>query len=121
MRHSLRAHISYLETTIRSVRDRLAEPRLSPDEFQDLELQLTLAESALEHYRKAYELEVSVSGPEPPEGPEAQSQDGTGNGGNQTGEKKRGGLAIVARRRLKKNGPQDLPYPCTAPRKRKCA
>lgn len=65
MRRSLRSHIVYLENTIQSLRDSFTKPGLSIDEVQDLELQLTLAESALAHYRAAYELESSVSGAEP--------------------------------------------------------
>lgn len=92
MRNSLRAHVSYLESTIRSAQDRLTQPNLSADEVQDLELQLTLAQSALEHYRKAYELELSVSGPEPPDRPDTQSKDGAAKGKNGNGERKKEGL-----------------------------
>ncbi len=96
MRHSLRAHIVYLENTITSVQGRLTKPGLSVDEVQDLQLQLTLAESALSHYHKAYELEQSVAGPEPPS-----RADGEGSAGNpkiRNGEKKKEGLCAVGRR-----------------------
>lgn len=85
MRHSLRAHILYLENTIRSVQERLNASCLSDEEVDDLKLQLTLAESALEHYRQAYELELSVSGPEPP------AQPGTEPGSSKDGERGRNG------------------------------
>jgi hypothetical protein len=102
MRHSLRDHVLYLENTIRSVRDRLKKRRLSAAEVEDLDLQLTLAESALEHYRQAYALELSVSGPEPPGRPEAQSGGSSGDaeGENRAGKKE--GLVLVAERKRKK-------------------
>ena len=90
MRHSLHAHILYLENTIRSVQECLGKPRLTSDEIDDLKLQLTLAESALEHYRQAYELELSVSGPEPPERPDAKSNGGKGEEESPNREKKEG-------------------------------
>jgi hypothetical protein len=65
MRHSLHSHIIYLEKTIQDLKNRLTSLRLSPDEVLDLELQLTLAESALKYYREAYTLELSISGSEP--------------------------------------------------------
>jgi hypothetical protein len=89
MRHTLRAHILYLETTIQTVRDRLTKPRLSLDEVQDLELQLSLAESALEHYRQAYELELSVIGPEPPERPDGKAKSDAGRVDGRSGERKK--------------------------------
>jgi hypothetical protein len=67
MRHSLHAHIVYLENLIQDVRNRLTQPALGPAEVEDLQLQLTLAEGALDHYRRAYELELSASGAEPPD------------------------------------------------------
>ena len=121
MRHSLRAHISYLETTIRSAQERLAKPRLSPDEIEDLELQLTLARSALEHYRRAYELELSVSGPEPPNRPDAQSKDGAGNGEDRSQPKTKGGLTVIAGRRVRKTVREGLPDFPHVSRKRMCA
>ena len=96
MRHSLKSHIIYLENTIQDVRSRLARPDLSIDETQDLDLQLTLAESALTHYRQAYELELNVSGSEPPDQPGSKSGGGkTGGAENSTPEKKKEGLAGI--------------------------
>ena len=102
MRHSLREHIIYLENTITSVQNRLAKRGLSVDEVQDLQLQLTLAESALGHYHKAYELEQSVAGPEPPTRPDAESKGGAGNAKNRNGEKKKEGLSGVPNRARKR-------------------
>lgn len=121
MRHSLRAHISYLETTIRSVRDRLKKRNLSFDEVQDLELQLTLAQSALEHYRQAYALELSVAGADPPDGADAQSEDGTGNAEKPESERKKPGLALVARSRTRKKKRGGSLYPFPVSGGRKCA
>jgi len=103
MRHSLHAHILYLENTIRSVQERLGKPRLTPDEIDDLELQLTLAESALEHYRQAYELELSVSGPEPPERPDARSKGGKGEEETPNPDKKKDGLTRSKRGAMKRS------------------
>lgn len=66
MRQSLRAHVLYLDNTIRELQRRLAAPDMPAGELEDLQLQLTLAQSAVEYYRRAYELELSVSGSEPP-------------------------------------------------------
>ena len=66
MKNSLHTHIIFLENTIQSLRNRLTRPGLTDEEIEDIELQLSTSESALDHYRKAYALEVTVSGPEPP-------------------------------------------------------
>jgi len=94
---------------------------LSLDEVQDLELQLTLAQSALEHYRKAYALELSVSGAEPPEGPDSKSEDGAGNGEHPESERKKPGLAVVTRNRARKKTREGLVYSVAASACRKCA
>ena len=101
MRHSLRAHILYLENTIRSVQERLNATCLSDEEVDDLKLQLALAESALEHYRQAYELELSVSGPEPPARPGTEPGSSTDNErrGNGEGSKDGRGGSRSARRK----------------------
>ena len=91
MRHSLRAHIVYLENTIQSVREHLTKPGLKVDEVEDLELQLTLAESALDHYRQAYALELSVSRPDPPQMPGTESNDATRDTKSRKGERKKEG------------------------------
>lgn len=98
MRHTLRAHIIYLENTITSVQGRLTKPGLNVDEVQDLELQLTLATSALEHYHKAYALEQSVAGPELPSRPDSESNGGTGNPKISNGEETKEGLSGAGRR-----------------------
>jgi hypothetical protein len=52
MRHSLRTHIIFLENTIQNLRNRLTRPGLSIEEVEDIELQLSTSESALDHYRR---------------------------------------------------------------------
>ena len=99
MRHSLRAHILYLENTIRSVQERLNAASLSDEEIDDLKLQHALAESALEHYRQAYELELSVSGPEPPG---TESGSGTESGRKRNGEDSKNGRVGSRSARRKK-------------------
>lgn len=114
MRHSLRAHVLYLENTIQSLRERLTKPRLSAEEAEDLQLQLTLAESALEHYRQAYELELSVSGPEPPDRPESKWKGSAGGEGKGKDKRNKEGLLIVAcraRRRVRARLRAALPNP----------
>ncbi|MGB0063544.1 MAG: hypothetical protein WBP85_03790 [Terracidiphilus sp.] len=91
MRHSFRAHIVYLENTIQSVREHLTKRGLKVDEVEDLELQLTLAESALEHYHKAYALELTISSANPPHGPGADSSDAERDAKSGKGEKKKEG------------------------------
>lgn len=66
MRHSLHSHIIYLENTIQDMRNRLTRRGLPVEEVEDLELQLSLAESALTYYRQGYALELAVTGAEPP-------------------------------------------------------
>jgi hypothetical protein len=80
MRHSLRSHILFLENTIQDLRNRLTSSRLNVDEVQDIELQLTLAESALAHYRQAFALESSVAGSEPPSQPGESGNNGSAGG-----------------------------------------
>ena len=77
MEHSLHDHIIYLENSIRDVKNRLAKSSLTPEETEDLQLQLSLGESALEYYRKAYSLERTFAGSEPPN----HSSGGESNGG----------------------------------------
>jgi hypothetical protein len=88
----------YLESTIGSIRDRLGKPALTIDEIQDLELQLTLAESALEHYRQAYALELTVAGPEPPDNSDPESESSASVPEQRKSERKKGGLTRGARR-----------------------
>jgi hypothetical protein len=108
MRHSLHAHIIYLENSIQDVKNRLTRPSLTPEEVEDLHLQLTLAESALEHYRQAYALELSFAGAEPPTSPEGcASQGGSEEARRAKGGKENGGVASVeadARKRITQRG-----------------
>jgi hypothetical protein len=69
MRNTLRTHIIFLENTVQSLRNRLTRPGLSIEEVEDIELQLSTSESALDHYRKAYALEAELRVPEPPNHP----------------------------------------------------
>lgn len=72
----------------------MTSSRLTVDEIQDIELQMALAEGALEHYRRAYELEISVALPEPPTEPADPKGEGGSDGqGNSTGDQKKGGPA----------------------------
>jgi hypothetical protein len=80
MRRSLQSHITYLETLIQEVGERLTEPDLAPEEVEDLQLQLFSAQGALEHYRQAYALELSAAGSEPP----PVAGDGKPNGGSKS-------------------------------------
>lgn len=102
MRHSLHSHIIYLEEKIQSLTDRLTEPHLTDDETQGLKAQIFHAIHALEHYRQAYALELSVSTPEPPQGPATNSNGGSHSPGNSKSENKKGDLAGAAARVRKK-------------------
>jgi len=64
MRHSLQSHLLHLEITVQSLRDRLTAS-LTPGERKSLGELLLAAELALDRYREAYVLELSVSVPEP--------------------------------------------------------
>lgn len=62
MKRTLQEHISSLEQKIQTLRaqcDDLARPS---DERLALTVDLDLAERALEHFRKAFELEQRISG-----------------------------------------------------------
>jgi|SRR6185437_12976353 len=102
MRHSLHSHIIYLENTIQDIRNRLTRAQLDVEEFEDLQLQLATAESALTHYRQAYLLELSVSGSEPPDQPGAKDNGGADRPGYSNTGKKKDGL----RGRKKPHRPQ---------------
>ena len=84
MLNPLQSHILFLENAIQSLKNRLTHPGLRVEEIEDIELQLTLSESALDHYRQAYALELNLSGSEPP------SPTGTEPGGGGRGEKESG-------------------------------
>ena len=64
MRHSLHSHLLHLENAVQFLRDRLTGT-LTAEERERLLVQLSTAELSLAHYREAYALELSVSGPEP--------------------------------------------------------
>lgn len=98
MRHSLHSHITYLQKKIQSLRDRLVGAHLTTDEIQDVKAQIFHAESALEHYRRAYTLEIGVSTPDPSDN---SGMSPTGDGGaperSKSDVKKKGRSAIAAR------------------------
>lgn len=98
MRHSLHSHIIYLENKLQALRDRLTRRNVSPEELRDLEQQISLAELALERYREAYLLELSVSNPEPPDSSGTNPDHGAENPGDSQSEgKQKGRAAIVTR------------------------
>lgn len=101
MRHSLHAHIIYLENKVQSLRDRLTSTGITPAEIQDIEQQLSVAELALQHYREAYALELSVSGSEPPDRPGAQQGDGS-TGNPESSKSKKDPLAAICARARKR-------------------
>lgn len=101
MRHTLHSHIIYLENTIQDLKNRLTSPRLTADEILDLQMQLTLAESALTHYREAYALELSVAGSEPSGEPGSETS-GSGNPEISKREKKKGGQAAAIEARARR-------------------
>jgi hypothetical protein len=95
----LQAHIKFLENTIQSLKNRLARPGLSIEEVEDIELQLSLSESALEHYHQAYALELKISGGEPPDNPAGTERSGEGQGAEASSPiKKNEGLVAVETR-----------------------
>lgn len=115
MRHSLQSHIIYLEEKVQSLRDRLTRAHLTTDEMQGLKAQMFHAELALEHYRKAYALELSVSSPDPPSHPEADSR-GPGATEKPKFSKKKDGLAGITARTGKKARLSYLPGVATGNR-----
>jgi hypothetical protein len=102
MRHSLHSHILYLESKIQSFRDLLTKSHLTPGEIEGLKAQIHHAELALEHYRQAYALELSVSGPESPDSPETKSSGGSGVAEKANSKNKNEGHAAIAARARKK-------------------
>src|SRR5579859_5278589 len=95
MRYSLHSHIIYLENKIQSFRDRLTRSRLTPGEIQSLKMQIAHAELALEYYREAYALELSISSSDPPNSSGAGSRGGAGSQGNSTSDEKKEGLVMT--------------------------
>lgn len=110
MRNSLHSHITYLENTIQELKNRLSSPHLGEDELLDLEMQLTMAESALAHYREAYALELTIAGSEPPGGPGAKTA-GEKSAEKPNGEKNNPGKAANNARVRKRNGRPDRTVP----------
>lgn len=111
MRHSLHAHILYLENTIQDLRSQLTGPR-PVAEAQEIELQLALAEGALTRYREAYALEQSVSC-SGPSGAFGSKSSGSGDSDLFNSEKKWGTHSeILARvRRATRRSPSTLRNP----------
>ena len=104
MRNSLRTHIIFLENTIQSLRNRLTRPGLSIEEAEDIELQLSTSESALDHYRKAYALEAELTVPEPPDHPSGSEPAGEDDAPEKSSSRKKNeGLprfAVAAKRQM---------------------
>ena len=99
MLHPLRSHIIFLENTIQSLRNRLTGPGLAIEELEDIELQLSLSEGALDHYGRAYALELKVSGTEPPNDPTGSEPNASGQGPEKpSSTKKKEGLAAAESR-----------------------
>lgn len=97
MRDSLHEHIVFLENSIQDVKNQLTRPGLTAQEYEDLQLRMATAESALEHYRYAYSTELSLAGQEPPSQPN--SSGGTDQQRGPNSGPKRGSRAMLARRR----------------------
>ena len=63
MQNTLHEHIMRLELNIQALSDQLTDPHLTTPERDQIESEIRIAELALAHYRKAYELEQTVTGP----------------------------------------------------------
>lgn len=61
MLRSLRDHIVELEMRIQTLRDKLTLPNLTEPERESVHAQIQVAELALSHYMKAYELEQKIA------------------------------------------------------------
>lgn len=57
MQDKLHDHILYLEEQIQTINNRMTSPRLTMSERGRCEAELRVAETALAHYRVAYEFE----------------------------------------------------------------
>lgn len=102
MRHSLHSHIMYLSNKVQSLKDRMTRSYVSADEIEDLKAQIFHAELALDHYRRAYELELGISSPEPPDNSETSSDSGNGTPQKpKSGDKKRGRSSIAVRAKIR--------------------
>ena len=112
MRHSLHSHLLHLEIAIQSLRDQLTGV-LTAAEREHLQGQLSAAELALVHYRKAYELELSVSCPEP-SGDGASTDNGTEDRSGPRGKKDTGSASHVRNRRARMHGRSVRIFPTKA-------
>lgn len=63
MQNTLHEHIMRLELNIQALRDQLTDPYLATTERNQIEAEIRVAELALAYYRKAYELEQTVTSP----------------------------------------------------------
>lgn len=63
MQSTLHEHIMHLELKIQTLRDQLTAPYLTGLEHDRIQSEIHVAELALAHYRKAFELEHSFTGP----------------------------------------------------------
>lgn len=98
MRHSLHSHIIYLENRIQSLRDSLTKSRVNREELEELERQISTAELALERYREAYALELSVDEPDSPDSSDTESNGGCGEREGSSSDHKQGGACTTASR-----------------------
>lgn len=104
MRQSLHSHVLFLESRIQTLRDRLTMGGATSEELQEVERQLANAELALEHYRKAYALEVESSSPKSPggAGDDSDSRGGDAPQGDKSDSKKtKGGLAARGSKKVR--------------------
>ncbi len=61
MQNTLQAHILHLEHKIQESRDQLTNPALTPAERTRMQSEMEIAELALNHYVKAFELEQKIA------------------------------------------------------------
>lgn len=111
MRHSLHSHIIYLENRIQSLRDSLTKSRVNREELEELERQISTAELALERYREAYALELSVDDPDSPDSSDTETNGGRGERGGLSSDHKQGGACSITARARKGARVRMLPGP----------
>lgn len=61
MQRPLHEHISHLENKIEAIKAQLEEPNRSAEYRKALKLHLEIAQTSLDLFRKAYELEREIS------------------------------------------------------------
>lgn len=61
MQRTLSEHITYLEQRIESLKREVDEPGKSPNEIDQISIDIGIAERSLVHFKKAYELELKLS------------------------------------------------------------